>query len=274
MAAVEARGVSVTLGGNQILTDVDLQVTAGELVALVGPNGAGKSTLLGALSGDLDCAEGDVLLAGRPLAEWSLLDAARMRAVQQQHTRVSFSFTTSEVVRMGRAPWRGTPYAERDDETVAAALMATDTDHLARRRILTMSGGEVSRASFARALVQEAGVLLLDEPTTALDIRHQELVLGQARDRARAGAAVVVVLHDLSLAGAYSDRIVVLEGGRVRADAPPRDVLRAELLSDVYRHPIAVIDDPHTGAPIVLPIRERAPRDEQAKEPEELAVRS
>jgi iron complex transport system ATP-binding protein len=253
--AVETRSVSVSLGGTPILRDIDLSVSFGEVVALVGPNGAGKSTLLAVLAGDVG-GTGATLLGGRPLPERSLADAARLRAVQTQQSRVSFAFTVAEVVRMGRAPWQGTAQSDRDDDVVGAALRRTDTAAFADRRILSLSGGEAARVSFARALAQEAGVLLLDEPTAALDIRHQELVLHEVRARAAAGAAVVVVLHDLSLAGAYADRIVLLADGRVRAAGTPAEVLRADVLTEVYRHPVRVVPDPVTGAPVVLPVRD------------------
>lgn len=252
---LEARDIHVRLGGRNILDGINLSFDAGQVVALVGPNGAGKTTLLGTLTGDIEPTRGDVLLEGLELANWPLLDAARMRAVQTQQARVSFAFTAAEVVQMGRAPWRGTEYEDDDEVVVATAMAMTETVGMAQQRVTTMSGGEVARTSFARALAQEAAVLLLDEPTAALDIRHQELLLEQARERALLGATVIVVLHDLSLAGAFADRIVVIDAGHVVADGTPEEVLRAELLSEVYRHPVRVIPDPETGTPVVLPVR-------------------
>lgn len=260
MSAVSATGVDVTLGGASILSGVDLRVGPGELVALVGPNGAGKSTLLAALTGDIPVAAGTVELFDRPLDQWVGLEAARVRAVQSQRSTVAFAFTGEQVVRMGRAPWHGTTEAIRDDDVVAAAMRLTETPGFALRRVTTLSGGESSRIAFSRALAQETAVLLLDEPTAALDLRHQEMELSQMRHRADQGVAVVVVLHDLSLAGAYADRLVLLDGGRVVADAPPRDVLRPELLERVYRQKVSVIPDPVTGDPVVLPVRGDAQR--------------
>lgn len=256
-AVLAARGVSVVLGGATILWEVSVAVGPGEVVALVGPNGAGKSTLLSALAGDAQLAAGLVEVSGRPLRTVPVTELARTRAVQLQEATVSFAFTAGEVVEMGRAPWRGTPAEETDDAVVAASMARADVVHLAHRRFPTLSGGEKARTSFARALAQTTPVLLLDEPTAALDIHHQEALLTQVRECADAGCAVVVVLHDLSLAGAYADRIVLLAGGRVVADGPPRQVLRSDLLTEVYAYPVEVIEHPDSPGPVVLPVRSR-----------------
>ncbi|MBM0126688.1 heme ABC transporter ATP-binding protein [Pimelobacter simplex] len=250
---IEARDIHVTLGDKVVLDGVDLAVEPGELVALVGPNGAGKSTLLGVLAGDVRPGAGEVRLTGRPLASYAAREAAQQRAVQLQQQGLAFGFRVRDVVAMGRSPWHRTMRAAADDEVVAAAMARTDVDRLAERTFPTLSGGEQARTSFARALAQETPVLLLDEPTAALDIRHQEAVLGVARAVAAEGAAVVVVLHDLSLAAAYADRICVIADGRVRAVGAPRDVLTEELLGEVYQHPVRVLD--HDGTPVVVPVR-------------------
>jgi iron complex transport system ATP-binding protein len=250
---IEARNIHVTLGDKVVLAGVDLAVQPGELVALVGPNGAGKSTLLGVLAGDVRPGAGAVHLAGRPLASYAAREAAQQRAVQLQQQGLAFGFRVHDVVAMGRSPWHRTARATADDEVVAAAMVRTDVDRLAERTFPTLSGGEQARTSFARALAQETPVLLLDEPTAALDIRHQEAVLGVARAVAAEGAAVVVVLHDLSLAAAYADRICVIADGRVRAVGVPREVLTEDLLGEVYQHPVRVLD--HDGTPVVVPVR-------------------
>ena len=255
MSAISMTDVDVSLGSVPILRGVSITVRSGELVALVGPNGAGKSTVLRAMSGDVPVDRGAVRLLGRPLSQWEGLDAARHRAVQMQQARVSFAFTAQEVVRMGRSPWHGTPEEARDDDAVRVAMSLTETLGFALRRVPTLSGGESARISFSRALAQETAVLLLDEPTAALDLRHQEMELTHMRDRADQGVAVVVVLHDLSLAGAYADRLVLLAEGSVVADAAPAEVLRPDLLERVYRQRVTVIPDPATGDPIVLPVR-------------------
>lgn len=252
---LSAHGVGVTIDGHPIVSDVDLEVAAGEVVVLVGPNGAGKSTLLSVLSGDVDPSTGHVELAGRHLGHRHARELARLRGVQLQKQGLAFGFRVHEVVRMGRSPWHRTPAADRDDAAVEDAMVRGDVTELADRLFPTLSGGEQARTSFARLLAQETPVLLLDEPTAALDIRHQEQVLGVVRDVASAGAAVVVVLHDLSLAAAYADRVCVLAHGRVRADGPPSEVLTGELLTEVYGHPVDVVR--HDGALVVVPVRPR-----------------
>ncbi|MFJ1703600.1 heme ABC transporter ATP-binding protein [Kitasatospora sp. NPDC088346] len=250
-----ATGLRLELGGRELLAGVDLGVRAGELLALLGPNGAGKSTLLGVLAGDLAPTTGSLLLHGGPLAEVKVADLALHRALLPQSSGLSFPFPVDEVVRMGRAPWAGTPAAAQDDAVVAEVLELTGTAQFAGRPFTALSGGERARVALARVLAQRACLLLLDEPTAALDLRHQELVLRLARQRAAAGDAVVVVLHDLSLAAAYADRVVLLAAGRAVADGPVREVLAGPLLSEVYGHPVEVLDHPRTGAPLVLPDR-------------------
>jgi iron complex transport system ATP-binding protein len=253
--AIEVRDVGVRLGGRDVVDGVDLAVHHGELVALVGPNGAGKSTLLAVLAGDREPDRGTVLLGGLPIGRWSTRELAMRRAVLLQQSNVSFAFTVAETVRMGRYVW-GDASAEEDDDLVAAAMRATEVDHLADRDVTSLSGGERARAAMARVLAQDAHVMLLDEPTAALDLRHQEQLLVLAAQRAAQGAAVVVVLHDLGLAAAHADRIAVLAGGSVCAVGSPVDVLRPELLADVYDWPVEVLTHPTTGAPMVLPVRQ------------------
>ncbi|MFJ5231289.1 heme ABC transporter ATP-binding protein [Kitasatospora sp. NPDC088391] len=254
---LEAEEVGLVLAGRPLLADVRLTVGAGEILALLGPNGAGKSTLLSVLAGDRRPSTGEVRLDGRPLAAHRPLELARRRALLPQHHEVAFPFPAGEVVRMGRAPWAGTPAAAEDDRAVAAATAATDCAHLAARPFTALSGGERARVALARVLAQDTPLLLLDEPTAALDLRHQELVLRTARARADAGAGVIVVLHDLTLAAAHADRIALLDAGRTVALGPTADVLDAALLSRVYRHPVEVLAHPRGGAPIVLPARPR-----------------
>ncbi|GAA1699745.1 hypothetical protein GCM10009745_52990 [Kribbella yunnanensis] len=386
----EARDVSLTLGGTRILDGVSLSVRTGEVLALVGPNGAGKSTLLSVLSGDHTPDAGTVHLAGQPLTHWSPVETAMRRAVMLQQATISFPFTVADLVAMGRAPWYGTTRADDDEPAVQAALETADITEFRDRAFSSLSGGERARVSLARALAQQAQLLLLDEPTAALDLHHQEAVLQLARARAAhtdavdeggvarggvagaagpeggvaggvgpegyasadaveggyvagsgrpergasadpvdggvesppagasqsssrhvppppahtsgvagtsagagsltgtdslggdsysapnhvprppataphhtaspdhtsgGGDAVVVVVHDLNLAAGYADRVVVLSGGKVVADGAPGVVLTAELLSEVYRHPVEVWAHPGTGGPVILPRR-------------------
>jgi ABC-type hemin transport system ATPase subunit len=263
---VRVVGLRVERAGRAVLDRVDLQVRAGEVHALVGPNGAGKSTLLAAISGDLPAVAGRVEVDGLPQESWSPVELAWRRAVLTQRNTLSFPFTVDEVVRMGRAPWAGRPEQQHDDEVVADVLARCDVARFATRPYPALSGGEQARAALARVLAQQATTLLLDEPTAALDLRHQELVMRIARDRARAGDAVVVVLHDLALAGAYADTVTLLADGRVRAAGPPEAVLTAPLLSEVYRHDIEVVPHPRTDLPLIVPSRSRHEHPHVGKE--------
>ncbi len=252
---VRAARIAVELGGRRVLDGVDFVARAGEVVALVGPNGAGKSTLLHVLTGDVEPAAGRVELDGRALDAWSPGELALRRSVLPQQNAVTFPFTVEQVVRMGRAPWLGTAGEERDDEQVAAALAVADVGHLVDRPVPRLSGGERARVAFARVLAQDTALLLLDEPTAALDVHHQEMTLAMVRARVGDGAGAVVVLHELSHAAAHADRIVVLSEGRVAADGAPAGVLQPDLLSEVYGHAIEVVRHPRTGALLVLPVR-------------------
>lgn len=252
---VDVRGVHVTLGRTAVLADVDLEVRPGEVVALLGPNGAGKSTLLGVVAGDREPDEGEVLLDGRPVTGWPTRELARRRGVLLQRTTVSFPFTVREVVEMGRAPWAGSSDPDHDADVVGRAMAACDVGHLADRTVPTLSGGERARAALARVLAQQPPLLLLDEPTAALDLHHQEMVMGLARSHADAGGSVVVVLHDLSLAAAWADRVALLDRGRLDAAGPPGRVFTPERLSRVYGCAVEVFPHPRTGDLVVLPVR-------------------
>ncbi|MDR2565941.1 MAG: heme ABC transporter ATP-binding protein [Bifidobacteriaceae bacterium] len=253
-ALLAARAVEYAVGQAQILKGIDLAVRPGEILALAGPNGAGKSTLLAVLAGDLRPTRGQVTLDGQPLHGIGVKELARKRAVMLQEAHVSFPFSVADVVRMGRAPWGGSDPAA-DDAAVAAALAATDTLGLARRVFQTLSGGEKARVAFARTLAQDSQVLLLDEPTAALDIRHQELVMSLARRQADQGRAVLAVLHGLTLAAAWADRLALIGGGRLAGIGPVVEVATPERLSELYQHPIRVELDPATGLPVVAPKR-------------------
>ncbi|QNP73036.1 heme ABC transporter ATP-binding protein [Streptomyces roseirectus] len=249
----EAVGLHLDLGPRRVLHGVTLPVHAGELLALVGPNGAGKSTLLAALAADLPAADGVVRVHGRPAQEWTTPELALRRAVLPQEAAVSFPFPVEDVVRMGRAPHDTSP--AEDEVIMRTAMAATEVTRFAGRPFAALSGGERARVALARVLAQRAPLLLLDEPTAALDLRHQELVLRICRERAAAGDAVVVVLHDLGLAAAYAHRVAVLREGRVAADGPPEEVFTDALLSEVYDQPIEVIRHPGNGSLLVAPKR-------------------
>jgi iron complex transport system ATP-binding protein len=247
---LRARNVRVRFGAVTIVDGVDLDVHAGEVVALVGPNGAGKSTLLGALAGDL-AHTGSVTVDGNEVASLRPVALARHRAVLPQHTKTLFSFTAADVVRMGRYPCDD---GRDDTDVVAESLDRVGATPFASRAFPSLSGGEQTLVSLARVLAQSTPVVLLDEPTAALDLAHQEAVCQVARTVAEEGRAVVVVLHELNLAARYADRVAVLEAGRLVRDADPNTALEEAMLSRVYGHRIAVIDHPLLpGRRLVLP---------------------
>lgn len=254
--AFALEGVGYRIGGARILDGVTLDVAYGRVLALVGPNGAGKSSLLGILTGDAAASAGTVLLDGTPIGDYRATELARRRSVLLQSNQVSFGYTAYEVVEMGRAPWIGVDGG--DDETkILESLARADVAHLASRTFSSLSGGERARVSLARVLAQDTPIVMLDEPTAALDLKHQEDVLRIAADLAAQGRAIVVVLHDLSLAAAYADDVVILHGGRVAAHGAPGAVLTETAVERVYGTPVRVMTDPDTGRPIVLPRRGR-----------------
>lgn len=248
---LRAEGVGIQASGRWLVRDVSFTVERGEVLAVLGPNGAGKSTLLAALAGDSIPAEGSVYLDDRPITAFKPIELARLRAVLPQQTVVQFAFTAREIVEMGRSAIDPDVI---DRAAVDRALQATDAYELQHRVFPTLSVGEQSRVSLSRVLAQETPVLLLDEPTAALDLRHQQLVMELARELASRGAALVVILHDLNLASAYADRILMLQNGRMAALGSPRDTLTESVLSDIFSCRVSVIPHPETGLPLVLPM--------------------
>lgn len=256
-SVLSMRTVTARRGERVVLCDADLDVMAGEIVAVVGPNGAGKSSLIGAVTGELG-RTGTITIGKRSIADWTAAELALHRAVLPQTVAVAFPFLARDVVRMGRSPWRAVRHAGAvtDDEAVIeGSLRAVDALELSDRPVTALSGGERARVALARVLAQRAQLLLLDEPTAALDLGHQEMVMRVLRERADAGDAVVVVLHDLSLAAAHATRMVVIDGGRIVAVGSPTEVCDRELLGGVYRTPVDVVPHPSTGDPIVVPDR-------------------
>ncbi|MCB2223808.1 MAG: heme ABC transporter ATP-binding protein [Actinobacteria bacterium] len=253
-AVLRAAGVTFRAGDTALVDAVDLDLDPGEVLGIVGPNGAGKSTLLGLLAGDLVPDEGEVLLDGRPVGAHRPLELARRRAVLPQSTVLQFAFRVLEVVMMGRYPHREATPAD-DDASVEAAMARADIGHLRHRMFPTLSGGERARASFARVLAQDSPIVLLDEPSASLDVRHQELVMSVLRSLADAGGSVAAILHDLNLAARHADRVAVMSGGKVVEAGPTAEVLRADLLTAVYQHPVAVVPHPELDCPLVLPLR-------------------
>jgi iron complex transport system ATP-binding protein len=237
-AAIEVKGVGMRIREATLLDGVDLQVHPGETVAIVGPNGAGKSTLLRILSGDLSPTSGTATLKGATLRSYSADRLAAHRAVLSQHVSISFPFTVEEVVRMGA----GEMARVKAQPLVDAMLDEIGLTAFRDRELPTLSGGEQQRAHFARVLLQLAigetkhgpGVLLLDEPTSSLDLRYQINLVEMGKRRARTGSAVIAILHDLNLAARFADRVVVLHRGRLAASGTPRETITNAMLRRVF----------------------------------------
>lgn len=258
---LEARGVSIRYptAPADAVHRVDLSIEAGILHAVLGPNGSGKSTLMRGMAGVLPVHEGDVFLDDRPLEAWHRRERARVVGAVPQSESIPFPITARELAAMGRYPHLGSMRSEgaADRRAIDDALERCDVGHLAERAVQTLSGGELQRVRIARALAQEPRVLLLDEPTAALDMGHEMAVLELLRDAADQGLAVLWVTHHLDVAGRFSDRMSILSCGRVVATGSPDDVLRPEVLDQVYRWPVRVEQDTEWGAPRVVPKRRR-----------------
>jgi iron complex transport system ATP-binding protein len=252
---ISLAAVSVRFGRHEALRDVDLEIARGEWVALIGPNGAGKTTLLRAIAG-LVRASGSIRLAGEPLARLGRREVARRVALVPQLPAMPPALTVAEYVTLGRTPYISYLATEsrRDLDAVVRALARLELSAFAERTLGSLSGGERQRAVLARALAQDASVLLLDEPTSALDIGHQQQAL-ELVDSLRADGALTVVaaMHDLTLAGQYAERVLLLDAGRVVADGDPESVLSEERLGRHYGASVRVVRD--GGAIAVVPRR-------------------
>lgn len=249
---------SITAGydGRAVLDGVSLAVAPGEVLALIGPNGAGKSTLIRAASGMVTPARGRVTIGGEDVHRLRPQVRARKIAVVPQAVRLPEAFTVLDTVLMGRTAYIGWVGRETDaDREVAlSAMRRTSILDLAGRRIGDLSGGEQQLVLVARALAQSAPVLLMDEPTAHLDLRHQARILGLVRELARDdGLAVLIALHDLNLAAQYAGRAALLAGGRLRAEGTPAEVLTEANVQEAYGVPVRVLAHPGTGTPLVVP---------------------
>lgn len=253
---LRAEGLAAGYAGRRIVEGLDLAIEAGTITALVGPNGCGKSTTLKALARLLPAAAGAVYLDGEAITRRSAREVAREVAVLPQAPDMPHGLTVGELVEQGRYAHVGPlrMLRRQDHEAVRAALAATRMEAFAGRRLDELSGGERQRAWIALALAQDTPILLLDEPTTYLDIGHQLEVLELIhRLNIESGLTIVVVLHDLNQASRYADRLVVMDAGRVVADGLPAEVLTPGLLAGVFRVHASVLQDPATGVTVCLP---------------------
>jgi iron complex transport system ATP-binding protein len=251
---VRATEASFDINGARLVGPVSVDADPGGHLAIVGPNGAGKSTLLRLLAGEVRPTAGSIAYDDVATTELSVSDLAKRRAVLGQHQTEEVAFTVHQVVTMGRYAHRGDPSIGRADDqnSVGAALDAVDLRGLGNRRVSSLSGGERQRTALARVLAQETPVLLLDEPTTALDILHQQMVIEIIATLADRGRTVVAVLHDLNLATSF-DRVLLLSEGTPSAYGSAEEVLTSTRLSQVYHYPIEVIDHPLHAGRLILP---------------------
>ena len=256
-AALAIERLDFAYGRTPVLAGLDLTVAAGTITGILGPNGSGKTTLVRLASAALSPAAGRISVFGSDLAQIAAKERARLVAVVPQETHPVFEFTVEEIVRMGRAPHLGLLGLEgpRDRAIAHQAMERCAVTHVAARSFRALSGGERQRVMLARALAQEARLLLLDEPTAFLDLKHRLAVytlLG--RLHRENGLTVVVVSHDINLAARYCDRLVLLRDGAIAADGTPADVLRPDPIRSVYEVEVEIRTDPTSGRPFVIPV--------------------
>ncbi len=250
MNAVSASQLEVKLGETQVLDDISLAATSGEFMCVVGPNGSGKTTLLRTLAGELTPHRGQVTINGADPSGVDPAQRAALRSLLSQTDRTDIPFTVATVVGFGTHVSDLTQ-SERSG-MVVRSMERVEIGHLADRPVSALSSGEQRRTAVARTLAQDAGVLLLDEPTDSLDLGHADMVMRTAADEAHSGATVIVSIHDLNLAARHASRIALLSAGRVVAEGLPAEVFTEALLSDIYDCPVRVTRHPDNGPLIFL----------------------
>ncbi len=261
---LSARGLSVGYGEQAIVRDVTLSIRPGEITALVGPNGCGKSTLLKALARILPAMSGEVTLDGQPIGSFPTKDVARKLSVLPQGPIAPEGLTVTELVAQGRFPHQTLfrQWSPGDRAAVERAMALTDLADLAERPVHSLSGGQRQRCWLAMVLAQDTPLLLLDEPTTFLDLKVQVDIMALLSRIVHAdGRTMLLVLHELNLAAAFADRIVMMREGRIVSEGPGEEVIRPDELRSVFELRADVIPDPVTGRPVCLP---RSPDDSAA----------
>lgn len=255
--AFSLRQLGYAIDRAPILRDISCDIPSRRWIGILGPNGAGKSTLLRILAGVLVPSSGRVVLDGRSLDDWPVLERARRLAFVPQRTDLTFPFQVREVVEMGRTPYlrRWQTAGRRDEQIVNTAMARTETARLAAREVTSLSGGELQRVALARALAQQPDFLLLDEPTANLDLRHQFEVIEILEEMVADGGTVLAALHDLNLAAAVCSTLILLRAGQLYAMGPPAQVLTVETIRAVYEVDVVVQHNTPTAALQIVPVR-------------------
>jgi iron complex transport system ATP-binding protein len=258
---LEAKNITAGYGTREAVAGISLCAAPREITAIIGPNGAGKTTLMRALNGAMEPVRGEILLDERPLRDYARRAVSRRIAVVAQEAELRFPVTVMEFVLGGRYAWAGAGAwgweTSRDIEIASEALFETKLAEYSARLMNELSGGERQRAVLARALATEAAILLLDEPTANLDLAHQAAVLKLVRARCdERGASAIVVTHDINLAAEFADRVLLIKGGRAVASGTPREVLKPEMLREVFEIQVLVDTHPLSGVPRITPVHE------------------
>lgn len=257
---LDISNISLSFRDKLILSNVSLEVSAGEFFVIIGPNGAGKTSLLKVLSGLQKAQKGTVTIKDKNILNYRRRNLSQIMAIVPQHIEVGFPFTVADTVIMGRSPHLGIlgMEGENDFHIAEEAMKFTDVSHLTDRKLFQLSGGELQRVIIARAICQQPEIILLDEPTTALDPSHQLKIMDlMEKFRREHGTTIIMVSHDLNLASMYGDRVLLLKSGRVVKTGDPKSVLNKELLEDSYGCRIQIDESPLGGVARVTPIPDK-----------------
>ena len=257
---LDISNISLSFRDKLILSNVSLEVSAGEFFVIIGPNGAGKTSLLKVLAGLQKAQKGTVTIKDKNILNYRRRNLSQIMAIVPQHIEVGFPFTVADTVIMGRSPHLGIlgMEGENDFHIAEEAMKFTDVSHLTDRKLFQLSGGELQRVIIARAICQQPEIILLDEPTTALDPAHQLKIMDlMEKFRREHGTTIIMVSHDLNLASMYGDRVLLLKSGRVVKTGDPKSVLNKELLEDSYGCRIQVDESPLGGVARVTPIPDK-----------------
>ena len=257
---LQAKNICVAYGNKVIIEDLSLQIPDGEFTVIVGPNACGKSTLLKALSRMVEPVRGEVLLDGKPVGELPPKEVARQMSLLPQSPVAPEGIVVEDLVGRGRYPHQGffKQWSSEDERKVKEAMARAHVEELAQRYVTELSGGQRQRVWISLVLAQDAPIVLLDEPTTYMDIAHQVEVLNLARALQREGFTVVAVLHELTLTFRYATNLVMMKEGAIVAEGQVNDVVTPELMEDVYGLRCELLHDPRSGRPIVVPVDEES----------------